>query len=110
MEPRVSIFGKRAAPAVAEIKDRHIEHEHGVAPTRAWLKNLAQRTPEIIFALSGFHCLSKILDPVPFLTTKHLRGFSVPLSREDVSVAKRAGPVTVVGSSKSNAAQERQLV
>jgi hypothetical protein len=25
------------------------------------------------------------------LTTKHLRGFSVPLSREDVSLAKSAG-------------------
>ena len=91
MEPRVSIFRKRAAPAIAEIKDRHVEHEHRVVSVRAWLKKLTHRLPEIVFALFGFHCLSKILDPVPFPTTKQLRGFSVPLSREDVSVAERTG-------------------
>jgi hypothetical protein len=55
LEPPVFIFRKRAAPAVGEIKDRHVEHEHGVVSVRAWLKNLAQRTPEIVFALFGFH-------------------------------------------------------
>ena len=57
---------------------------------RAWLKKLTQRLPEIVFALFGFHCLPRILDAVPFLTTKQLRGFSVPLSREDVTMVKRA--------------------
>jgi hypothetical protein len=89
--PRVFIFRKRAVPAVDEIKDRHVKDEHGVVPGRAWSKDLAQSAPEIVFTWFGFHCLPKILDTVPFLTTKQWRGFSVPLSREDVSVAKSAG-------------------
>jgi hypothetical protein len=54
--PRVSIFGKRAAPAVGEIKDAHVKYEHRVVPTRARSKELAQPAPEIVFTLFGFHC------------------------------------------------------
>ena len=62
--------------------------EHRVVPARPWLKNPVQCAPEIIFVLSGFHCLPSILDEVPFRTTKQWRGFSVPHSGEDVSLAK----------------------
>jgi hypothetical protein len=51
--PRVFIFGKRAAPAVGEIKD---EYEHLVVPIRARAKEIAQSAPEIVFTLFGFHC------------------------------------------------------
>jgi hypothetical protein len=60
-------------------------------PTCAWSKDIAERASEIVFTLFGFHLFTKILDALPSLTTKHLRGFSVPLSREDVSLAESAG-------------------
>ncbi len=50
------MFRKRAAPAVGEIKDRHVEHEHGVVPAHGSSKNLAQGAPDIVFALFDFHC------------------------------------------------------
>src|SRR3984893_7322487 len=56
IEPRAFMFRKRAAPAVGEIKDRHVEYEHGVVPGCAWSKNLAQPAPEIVFTLFRFHC------------------------------------------------------
>jgi hypothetical protein len=56
VEPRVSILRKRAAPAVGEIKDRHVKYEHRVVPTRARSKEIAQSAPEIVFTLFGFHC------------------------------------------------------
>jgi hypothetical protein len=56
LEPPVFIFRKRAAPAVGEIKDRHVEYEHGVVLVPASSKKLAQRVTEIAFALFGFHC------------------------------------------------------
>jgi hypothetical protein len=43
------MFRKRATPAVGEIKDRHVEYEHGVVPVRASSKGFAQRAPEIVF-------------------------------------------------------------
>jgi hypothetical protein len=51
----VFIFRKRAAPAVGEIKDRHVKYEHGVVPGCACSKELAQPAPEIVFMLFGFH-------------------------------------------------------
>jgi len=81
------MFRKRAAPAVGEIKDRHVEYEHGVVSVRAWLKNLAPRPPEIVFTLFGFHCLRKILDASPLRTTKPWRDFAIPLLREETKVA-----------------------
>jgi len=38
--PRAFIFRKRAAPAVGEIKDRRVDHEHGVMRPPASLENL----------------------------------------------------------------------
>ena len=42
VEPRVFIFRKRAAPAVGEIKDRHVKDEQGVVPGCASSKKIAQ--------------------------------------------------------------------
>jgi hypothetical protein len=56
VEPRVFIFRKRAAPAVGEIKDRHVENEHGVVPMPTSSKKPAQPIFKIVFTLSGFHC------------------------------------------------------
>ena len=53
--PRVFIFRKRAAPAVGEIKDRHVKYEHRVVPWCARSKELAQPAPEIVFTLFGSH-------------------------------------------------------
>jgi hypothetical protein len=50
------MFGKGAAPSVGEIKDGHVKDEHGVVPTRARAKEIAQSAPEIVFTLFGFHC------------------------------------------------------
>jgi hypothetical protein len=41
VEPRIFMFRKRAPPAVGKIKDRHIEHEHGVVPAHMPAENLA---------------------------------------------------------------------
>ena len=49
------MFRKRAVPAVSEIKGQHVEHEHGVMLVRTSSKGFAQRVPEIVFALFGFH-------------------------------------------------------
>jgi len=49
------MFRKRATPAVGEIKDRHIEHEHGVMPVYASAKNSLQLFSETLFF--GFHDL-----------------------------------------------------
>jgi hypothetical protein len=54
--PRVFIFGKRAAPAVGEIKDGHVKYEHRVVPTRARSKEVAQPAAEIVFTSFGLHC------------------------------------------------------
>jgi hypothetical protein len=44
------MFRKRATPSVGEIKDRHVEYEHGVVSVRASSKGFAQRASEIVFA------------------------------------------------------------
>ena len=93
---RVFIFRKRAVPAVGEIKDRHVKHEHGVMPAWAAPKEFAQRPFEIRFVFSGFHCLPRILECFRFLTTKQWRGFLIPLLREDVGVVKSADPVRLL--------------
>jgi hypothetical protein len=49
------MFRKRAAPAVGKIKDRHVEHEHGVVLARAGAKNSLQSLAETLFF--GFHDL-----------------------------------------------------
>jgi hypothetical protein len=54
--PRVFLLRKRAVPAVGEIKDRHVEDEHGVVPARASPKKLAYPGSEIVFTLFRFHC------------------------------------------------------
>jgi hypothetical protein len=83
--PRVFIFRKRAAPAVGEIKDRHVKYEQRVVPTRARSKEVAQPALEIVFTLFGFHCgfvslqRYRSLRPV---TTLQSRDFGVPLLRE----------------------------
>ena len=84
------MFRKRAPPPVGEIKDRHVEHEHGVVPACASSKGFAQRAPEIVFTWFGFHCdfiflqRYRSLRPV---TTLQSRDFGVPLSREETKVA-----------------------
>jgi hypothetical protein len=54
--PLVIISGKRAAPAVGEIKGGHVKCERLLVPTRARAKEIAQSAPEIVFTLFGFHC------------------------------------------------------
>jgi hypothetical protein len=54
--PRIFIFGKRAAPAVGEIKGGHVKSERLLVPTRARAEEIAQFAPEIVFTLFGFHC------------------------------------------------------
>ena len=49
------MFRKSAVPAVSEIKGQHVEHEHGLMLVRASSKGFAQRVPEMVFALFGFH-------------------------------------------------------
>ena len=49
------MFRKRPSPAVGEIEDRHVEHEHGVMSVRASSKKGAHSAPEIVFTLFGFH-------------------------------------------------------
>jgi hypothetical protein len=56
VEPRVFMFRKRAPPAIGEIIDRDVEHEHGVVPARRLSKELAPAASEIVFTLFGFHC------------------------------------------------------
>jgi len=51
------MFRKRAAPAVVEIKDRHVKDEKGVVAGRGSSKKVAHSVSEIVFTLSGFHCL-----------------------------------------------------
>jgi len=71
------MFRKRAPPAVGKIKDRHVEHEHGVMPVRA-SKKVAQPGPEIVFALVGFHSVSCFMqNPRPTSASRHeaLAGF-----------------------------------
>jgi hypothetical protein len=62
-------------------------------PVGASSKDLVQRAPEIVFTLFGFHCdfrMSQTLADLRAVTTKQSWDLSVPLSREDVSVAERA--------------------
>ena len=62
-------------------------------PVGASSKDLVQRAPEIVFTLFGFHCdfrMSQTLTDLRAVTTKQSWDLSVPLSREDVSVAERA--------------------
>jgi hypothetical protein len=91
--PREFIFCKRAAPAVREIKDRHVKHEHGVVPECASSKDLAQRAPEIVFKLFGFHSDFRIFPTLTGLrsfTTEQSWDLPVPLSREQRKVASGA--------------------
>jgi hypothetical protein len=53
---RIFIFGKRAAPAVGEIKGGHVKCERLLVPARARAKEIARYAPEIVFTLFGFHC------------------------------------------------------
>jgi len=79
------MFRKRAPPAVGEIKDRHVEYEHGVVSVRASSKGFAQRAPEIVFTSFVFHCDFLLLQRYWSLrpvTTLQWRDFAVPLSRE----------------------------
>jgi hypothetical protein len=85
------MFRKCAAPAVGEIKGRHVEHEQPVVSACAPPKDLAQPAPEIVFGLFGFHSVNSLrrsLDTAPLLTTKQWQDFSVPLSREERRVAR----------------------
>jgi hypothetical protein len=60
---------------------------------RASSKKVAQPAPEIVFTLFGSHCdfrISPTLADLRAVTIKQSWDLSVPLSREDVSVAERA--------------------
>jgi len=62
-------------------------------PECALSKDLAQRAPEIVFKLFGFHSDFRIfptLTSLPYVTTKQSWDLSVPLSREDARVAESA--------------------
>jgi hypothetical protein len=48
VKARVLIFKTRAAPAIGEIEDRHVEYEHGVVPRRALSKPFAQPALKIV--------------------------------------------------------------
>ena len=91
--PRVFIFRKRAAPTVVEIEDRHVKHEHGVVSPCAWSKEFAGLTSEIVFTWFCFHCdfrMSETLSGRRPVTTKQSWDLLLPLSGEDVRVAKSA--------------------
>jgi hypothetical protein len=56
----------------------------------AALKNLAQRTLEIVFALFGFHFVShlpKKLEAASLFTSKQLQDSPIPFSGEETKVA-----------------------
>ena len=92
-DPRVFIFRKRAAPTVGEIKDRHVKHEYGVVPPCAWSKEFAGLTSEIVFTWFCFHCdfrMTETLSGRQPVTTKQSWDLLLPLSGEDVRVAKSA--------------------
>jgi hypothetical protein len=59
-ELRVLLFRKRAAPAICEIKNGYVGYEHGGMRVSSWLKDLAQRAPEIVLAVFCFYCLRKL--------------------------------------------------
>ena len=62
-------------------------------PECALSKDLAQRAPEIVFKLFGFHSDFRTfptLTGLPYATTKQSWDLSVPLSREDARVAESA--------------------
>jgi len=91
-EPCVFVLRKRAIPAVGEIKDRHVKNEHGVVPASASPKEGAQLGPEIVFTLFCFHCdfrMSETLSGRRPVTTKQSWDLLLPLSGEDVRVARR---------------------
>jgi hypothetical protein len=56
---------KRAAPSVGKIKVGHVEDEHGVVPVHTSSKTLAQRLPEIVSVLFGFHDKQASVQPAP---------------------------------------------
>jgi hypothetical protein len=59
-------------------------------PAPASPKNLAQRTPEIVFALFGFHFVSSFaekLEAAPLLTTNQLQDSPIPSSGEETKLA-----------------------
>jgi hypothetical protein len=81
------VIEKDAAPSVGEIEGRHVEHQHRIVLPCGSYKPLAQSLPETDLGLFRFHIYGN-LGAVSCVTMKHLQGFSVPLSREDVSLAQ----------------------
>jgi hypothetical protein len=49
------MFRKRAVPAAGEVKDRHVEQEHGVMLSCASSKNFACSASEIILKMFPVH-------------------------------------------------------
>ena len=49
------MFRERAAPAVGEVKDRHVEHQHGVVAKGAPLSKFADPGSEIILTIFPVH-------------------------------------------------------
>jgi len=94
VEPFVFIFRKRAYPAIGEeIKDRHVKDEQGVVPPCAWSKEFAGLTSEIVFTLFCFHGdfrMDQTLSGRRPVATKQSWDLLLPLSGEDVRVAKSA--------------------
>src|SRR5437773_1825344 len=66
------MFRKRAPPAVGEIKDRHVEHEHGVVPARRLSKELAPAASR--------YGLSVLSVAISTAATIPLQGFGVRVS------------------------------
>jgi hypothetical protein len=49
------IFCKRAAPAIGEIKDGYVEHEHGIVAMGAPSKKLAHPLSGIVLTMFRVH-------------------------------------------------------
>jgi hypothetical protein len=81
VEPRVSILRKRAAPAIGEIKERHVEHEHSGHVAEAGGRFCAILLPSFVVLFSLFFPKQRSTSRRQ-ATMKQSQGFSLPLSRE----------------------------
>src|SRR5439155_8323111 len=54
-EPSIQVLRKNPAPSVGEVKERHVEHEHGVMPAHTSSKHLAQAPPRRTLVKFCFH-------------------------------------------------------
>jgi hypothetical protein len=49
------MLGKRSAPTVSEIEDRHVQHEHGIVLSRSASDAVARAVSEIVLTILRVH-------------------------------------------------------